>query len=150
MSEIVKGSDLSEKEKSNSLRGLDMLELTEEARILVIRAGGKLTLADYDRFVPIFERIAAKESASVPMLIELASNFSGWDLSGLWRDLKFDAKHQDKFGRIAIVGNKNWQEWGTKLFDPLFPSAEMRFFDSNEIDSAELWASAGHGDIAYE
>ena len=84
------------------------------------------------------------------MLIELASNFSGWDLSGLWRDLKFDAKHQDKFGRIAIVGNKNWQEWGTKLFDPLFPSAEMRFFDSNEIDSAELWARAGHGDIAYE
>lgn len=31
-----------------------------------------------------------------------------------------------------------------------FPSAEMRFFDSNEIDSAELWARAGHGDIAYE
>ena len=26
-----------------------MLELTEEDRILVIRAGGKLTLADYDR-----------------------------------------------------------------------------------------------------
>ena len=60
------------------------------------------------------------------------------------------------FGKVSRlvyefgVGNKNWQEWGTKLFDPLFPSAEMRFFDSNEIDSAELWASAGHGDIAYE
>ncbi len=127
-----------------------MLDIAEENELVRIKARGTPGGSDYDRFVPIFERIAAKESASVPMLIELASNFSGWDLSGLWRDLKFDAKHQDKFGRIAIVGNKNWQEWGTKLFDPLFPSAEMRFFDSNEIDSVELWARAGHGDIAYE
>ena len=80
-----------------------MLDIAEENELVRIKARGTPGGSDYDRFVPIFERIAAKESASVPMLIELASNFSGWDLSGLWRDLKFDAKHQDKFGRIAIV-----------------------------------------------
>ena len=68
-----------------------MLDIAEENELVRIKARGTHGGSDYDRFVPIFERIAAKESASVPMLIELASNFSGWDLSGLWRDLKFDA-----------------------------------------------------------
>ncbi|QWC58355.1 STAS/SEC14 domain-containing protein [Erythrobacter sp. 3-20A1M] len=116
-----------------------MLELTEEDRILVIRAGGKLTLADYDRFVPAFEEAAAREAGRLPMLIELDDDFAGWDLGGLWRDLKFDVKHKDSFGRIAVVGDKRWEEWGTKLSNPLFPSAEMRFFEREERTSAKVW-----------
>tara|TARA_R110000782_G_scaffold34487_3_gene82367 strand:+ start:85 stop:465 length:381 start_codon:yes stop_codon:yes gene_type:complete len=120
-----------------------MLEAGEENGVIRIRASGTLESADFDRFVPLFERIAAREPRSVPMLIELARDFSGWDLGGLWRDLKFDVKHQDKFGRIAIVGEKTWQEWGTKLSDPFFPSADMRFFDPDESDTAAAWARTG-------
>tara|TARA_R110002049_G_scaffold72267_2_gene186441 strand:+ start:3875 stop:4255 length:381 start_codon:yes stop_codon:yes gene_type:complete len=120
-----------------------MLEAVEENGLIRIRASGTLKSSDFDRFVPLFERIAALEPRSVPMLIELAPDFSGWELGGLWRELKFDVKHQDKFGRIAIVGDKNWQEWGTKLSNPLFPSADQRFFGPAEIDTAETWARTG-------
>ena len=116
-----------------------MLEITEDNGLVRIQAGGTLDSSDYDRFVPQFERIAAREQGTVPMLIELSPDFSGWDLDGIWRDLKFDAKHKDIFGRIAIVGDDKWEEWGTKLFDPLF-RAEMRFFTPSERDVAESWA----------
>ena len=96
-----------------------MLTAIEDNGLLLIRADGTLSDSDYDRF-----------------------DFSGWDMGGLWRDLKFDAKHKDSFGRIAMVGDSSWEEWGTKLFDPLF-RAEMRFFTPVERVAAESWARDG-------
>lgn len=60
-----------------------MLRAEEENGLVRIKAGGKLESSDYDRLVPLFERIAARGSGSVPMLIELAPDFSCWDLGGL-------------------------------------------------------------------
>ena len=116
-----------------------MLDVVEDDGLVRIKAGGTLDSTDYVRFVPQFECIAARERGTVPMVIELSPDFLGWDLSGIWRDLKFDMKHKDSFGRIAIVGDSKWEEWGTKLFDPLF-RAEMRFFTPSERDVAENWA----------
>lgn len=124
-----------------------MLEAAEENGLVRIRASGRLESSDFERFVPLFERIVAREPKSVPMLIELSPDFSGWDLGGLWRDLKFDVKHKDMFGRIAIIGNKAWQEWGVKLSDPFFPSAEIRFFDPTEAGSAEVWLRSAQENI---
>ena len=73
------------------------------------------------------------------MLIELAPDFSGWDLGGLWQDLKFDLAHKDRFGWIAIVGDKKWEEWGTKLSDLLFHSAQMCFFWPDQRTQGERW-----------
>ena len=116
-----------------------MLKVVEDDGLVRIKAGGTLDSTDYDEFVPQFERIATREPGTVPMVIELAPDFSGWDLGGIWRDLKFDAKHKDSFGRIAIVGDDKWEEWGTKLSNPLF-RAEMRFFAPSKRDVAENWA----------
>ncbi|MGV2497661.1 STAS/SEC14 domain-containing protein [Pelagerythrobacter aerophilus] len=120
-----------------------MLDVAEENGLVRVRAGGTLESSDYDRLVPLFERIAAREQGTVPMVIELAPDFSGWDLGGIWRDLQFDLKHKEKFGRIAVVGTKDWHKWATKLSDTLFPPAEMRFFDIGARDHAERWARTG-------
>jgi hypothetical protein len=53
---------------------------TDDMGIVVIKASGRLSKADYDRFVPAFERIAAARRP-VRILIEL-QDFHGWDLSG--------------------------------------------------------------------
>lgn len=119
-----------------------MLEIADEYGLVRIRAGGKLDRSDYDRFVPLFERIAAREQETVPMVIELAPDFSGWDIGGVWRDLNFDLRHKNSFGRIAVVGDSRWEEWGTRLSDPLF-RAEMKFFGRADLDSAERWARDG-------
>ena len=72
------------------------------------------------------------------MVIELAPDFSGWNFGGLWRDLKFDIRHKDCFGRIAIIGDSEWEEWGTKLSSSLFRT-EMKFFRPTQRSHAESW-----------
>lgn len=120
-----------------------MLEIVEENGLIRVRGRGALESSDYERFVPLFERIAAQEQGAVPMVIELGPDFLGWDLGGIWRDLRFDVKHKDQFGRIAIIGTRDWHGWATKLSDVLFPPAEMRCFDPDAGGRAERWARTG-------
>ncbi len=117
-----------------------MLSLEDRGGLLHIRVRGRLETEDYDRFVPLFETLVGRAPGSVPMLIELAPDFSGWSLAGLWRDARFDVKHNDRFGRIAIVGDKRWERWGTELSAPFFPGTEIRFFERGQEAAAEAWA----------
>ena len=112
-----------------------MLNAEEESGLIRIRASGQLQSSDYDKVEPMFER---------------TPDFSGWDLAGLWRKMKFDAKHQLRFGRIAIIGNKAWEEWGAKLTNPFFPSTEIRFFETTELSDAEAWARNAQGGARLE
>src|SRR3546814_18195232 len=91
-----------------------MVEMAESDELIHIVAGKTLKSSDFDYFVPRFENVAAREPGRVPMVIELAPDFSGWDLDGIWRDLKFDVKHKDSFGGIAIVGDSKGGEWARK------------------------------------
>lgn len=112
--------------------------LTIEKRpdgILHIVADGQLTTEEYADFVPRFEGLADRPR---PVLIELGPGFTGWTLGALWRDLKFDVEHREQFSRIAVVGDKEWEKWGTDASAPLFP-AEMRFFEKGGASDAEAW-----------
>ena len=103
--------------------------------VLHVVADGLLTTEDYVAFVPRFERLAQVAS---PILIELGSGFTGWTLGALWRDLKFDVEHQRQFGRMAVVGEKRWEKWGTAASNLIFPG-EMRFFQREALADALSW-----------
>jgi len=92
--------------------------------------------------VPQFERIAKREAGTLAMVVDLAPDFSGWNLGGLGRELKFDARHRESLGRIAIIGDAKWEQWGTKITDPFF-HAEMKFFEPSKRRAAEDWARGG-------
>lgn len=111
----------------------------DEAGILEMKASGKLSKADYDRLMPEFERLA-KAQGPLRLLVEL-DDFHGWEFSGLWEELKFDLTHQKDLGRAAIVGDKAWQDWGTRLSKPFF-KAEIRYFDRRDTAAARTWLTS--------
>ncbi len=118
-----------------------MLTLSQtEDGLVMMKASGELTRDDYDAFVPEFERIAAA-AGPLRILIEL-EDFRGWTLGALWEELKFDTTHQSDMGRVAIVGERAWQDWGTRLSKPFF-KAEMRYFDRAQAAEAKAWLEAG-------
>ena len=119
-----------------------MLTITEEPGLLVITAAGTLDREDYDRFVPAFER-RARERGRPAMLID-ATGLDGWDAAGGWKELKFDATHQDAFGPIAVLGDARWEEWGTRLAKP-FIAAPMRYFRAGEEAQARAWLEGTGG-----
>ena len=109
---------------------------TGNDRILGFRLSGKLHDDDYKTFIPIVES-AVETHGKVRMLTEF-HEFHGWDMPALWDDIKFAAKHCNDIERIAMVGEKAWQEWMAKICKP-FTMAKIEYFNSVDIDAAWKW-----------
>ncbi|MFQ5354481.1 MAG: STAS/SEC14 domain-containing protein, partial [Thermodesulfobacteriota bacterium] len=77
---------------------------------------GKLHDEDYKVLVPEVEAVIEREG-KVRILLHLV-DFKGWDLHAAWDDMKFGVKHCRDFERIAIVGDKEWEEWMARLASP--------------------------------
>lgn len=105
-------------------------------KVLGFRMSGKLHDEDYKHFVPVVEAAVATHG-KVRLLAEF-HDFHGWDTHALWDDIKFATKHCNDIERIALVGEKTWEEWMAKVCKP-FTMAKIRYFDAADIDSAWKW-----------
>lgn len=84
----------------------------------------------------IHERLAV---GSNPGLVPDLSWFEGYETpSAMLEDFRIDKAHSNDFRRVAVIEERRWMEWGTKLVD-LFTRAEMRWFDAGELDAAVAW-----------
>lgn len=105
-------------------------------KILGFKMTGKLHDEDYKQFVPVVE--AAIQTQGKVRLLAQFEDFHGWDLHALWDDTKFATQHCTDVERIALVGEKKWEEWMAKVCRP-FTLAKLRYFESQEIDAAWQW-----------
>ncbi|HYV34995.1 MAG TPA: STAS/SEC14 domain-containing protein [Gemmataceae bacterium] len=97
---------------------------------------GKLHDEDYKQFVPLVDDAIAK-TGKVSILAQF-HDFQGWDIHALWDDIKFSTTHCTTIERIALVGDKTWEKWMTKVCKP-FTLAKIRYFDAAEIEAARAW-----------
>lgn len=119
------------------------VEESDANGIVIVRASGTLNVEDFRNFVPSFEAISKRRG---PLRIYLAlDDLQNIEPSALWEDVKFDAAHQDSYQRIAVVGDRAWQDWGTRLSKPFF-QAQMRFFSPEEQNDAVAWLLDAPGD----
>ena len=108
----------------------------DSAKALGFKLSGKLHDEDYKTFVPLIDKAFA-EGGKVRMLAWF-HDFQGWDLHALWDDIKFSTTHCTKIERIALVGDKKWEEWMAKVCKP-FTMAKIQYFNATEIESAWKW-----------
>jgi hypothetical protein len=104
--------------------------------VLTVELSGKLHDADYKEFVPAVDAAVAAHG-KVRMLVRF-HDFHGWDLHALWDDTKFAAAHCTAIERLALVGEKKWEEWMAKVCKP-FTMAKVKYFDASEADAAKAW-----------
>jgi len=109
-------------------------------KVIGFKLSGKLHDADYKTFVPAIDAVLAKEG-KVRLLAQF-HDFHGWDLKALWDDIKFSTTHCTKIDRIALVGEKKWEEWMAKVCKP-FTMAKIEYFDAAKIDDAWKWLKDG-------
>jgi len=107
--------------------------------VLEVHMSGKLHKDDYAEFVPAVE--AAIERAGKVRFLMIMEDFHGWDLGAVWEDTKFDMKHHADIARIAMVGDKKWEQWMAKICRP-FTGANIKYFDASEADAAREWIAA--------
>jgi len=103
---------------------------------LSLKAVGKLTHNDYETITPMID--AALKEVSMPKVRVFidGSELEGWEIRAAWDDLKLGLKHGSEFEKIAIYGNKHWQETAARV-GGWFISGEVQFFD--DPDKALNW-----------
>ena len=107
-------------------------------KVIGFKLSGKLHDDDYKTFVPRVDQAIAEEGRI--RLLGQFHDFEGWDAHALWDDIKFGTTHCTKIERIALVGEKKWEEWMATVCKP-FTMAKIKYFDVSEIDAAWKWLS---------
>ena len=118
--------------------GFDEIQVdpTPVGTVVTLKFREKLDKADYETFVPMIES-QMRNGSPIRLLAELR-DFEGWTAGALWEDTKFAAKHFNDIERLAVVGESRWQK-GITVFVKPFTSADVRYFDIQEIDRARDW-----------
>lgn len=102
---------------------------------LSLKAQGTLTHQDYEVITPIIDSaLKGVESPKVKALID-GTELDGWELRAAWDDFRLGLRHGSEFKKIAIYGNKPWQETLSKV-GRWFISGEVKYFEceSDAID----------------
>ncbi len=116
------------------------IQLHEEngGKLINVQVSGKLKKADYENFVPEFERLTLHHR-KLRVLFDM-TGFHGWEARAAWEDFKFGKKHLIDIEQIAMVGEKRWQH-AMAIFCKPFIKAEIRYFDQAGAAEARNWLS---------
>lgn len=109
---------------------------TNSPDFLKVTMEGQLTHADYQKFAPQLDE-CIKAGGHNCLLID-ATRLEGWDVQAGWDDFKLGVKHRNDFDKIALVGNKTWEEYMAK-FSSMIMSGEVKFFSQDNRQQAESW-----------
>jgi hypothetical protein len=106
------------------------IERIDGSFFLSLKAIGKLTHGDYQMITPLID--SALEGVKDPKInvIVDGTELEGWEPRAAWDDFKLGLKHGREFEKIAIVGNKKWQERIAKV-GSWFISGEVKYFESD-------------------
>lgn len=107
------------------------IERVNDEFFLTLKVTGKLTHKDYEKINPMIDSaLEGIKDPKVKVFID-GSEFEGWELRAAWDDFKLGLKHGNDFEKIAIYGNKKWQQYTSKI-GAWFISGEVKYFDDSE------------------
>jgi hypothetical protein len=96
---------------------------------LSLTAVGRLTHADYEIITPIIDSaLDGVQEPKVKVLVD-GTEMEGWEPRAAWDDFRLGLKHGSEFEKVAIYGNKNWQEITARI-GSWFVSGEVKYFES--------------------
>jgi hypothetical protein len=109
-----------------------------EGKVIGYRVVGTITKDDYAAMVPDVEALVKKEG-KINFLLDM-TQFK-WEKVSAWgADWGFGREFRNQIERLAIVGDKKWEKWLTKLAEPFY-AGEGKYFTSAEMDDAWDWLS---------
>jgi hypothetical protein len=112
------------------------IEEESDGQAVAIHITGKLVDADYARMVPELDRLI-QHNGQLRLLFEL-TKFEGWQPGALWDEVEFDLKHFADIERLAIIGDRKWEQDMAAFYQP-FTKATIRYFDLADADKAWQW-----------
>ena len=69
----------------------------------------------------------------------IAENFQGWEESGDWGDVSFHMKYDKHIERMALVGERKWEDLVSAFVGKGIRSVDIRYFSPSEMELAKAW-----------
>jgi len=95
-----------------------------------------VTIEDYRQLEPEMKALVDQYD-DVSLRLDLQEG-AGEEGRAWLPDLKSGHHFHDKINKMAIVGDKRWQEWLTALVNPFYAN-DAKFFHPEETDKAWAW-----------
>ena len=119
---------------------LGSIQLDSEGNVVSVRLLGKLEPSAYDGVSEEIDNLMS-QSEHVRLMLDLRE-FDGWSgLAALGDHLSLVREHRRVPERIAVVGDKAWQNLAEKVMSR-FVNARTQFFDAGDFEGAKAWISA--------
>ncbi|GAA5218963.1 STAS/SEC14 domain-containing protein [Corallincola platygyrae] len=115
------------------------IERVDNVFFLSLKAIGTLTHEDYEKITPMLENALAEVTQPKINAFLDATELKGWELRAAWDDFKLGLRHGREFERVAILGNRHWQQLAAKVGN-WFVAGQCEYFEDR--DEAMHWLLA--------
>ena len=68
-----------------------------------------------------------------------AENFDGWEQGGAWDDFSFEEAFDPSIEKMAIVGDRKWEELALVFSNKDLRQFPIEYFGSSESEQARAW-----------
>jgi hypothetical protein len=119
----------------------EVLDNTEG--VLTIRISGKLRHSELATAQKNAAEILKKSGGSCVLV--LAEKFDGWDKGGDWGDLSGQEQLDTQIDRMAIVGEKRWEDVALLFTGKGVRHIEIEYFSPTDLPRARSWLQARNG-----
>jgi hypothetical protein len=108
--------------------------------VLTIRISGKLRQSELAAAQKNAAEILQKRGSS--RLLVLAEKFEGWEKGGDWGDLSGQEQLDAQIERMAIVGEKRWEDVALLFTGKGVRHIDIEYFSPTELPRARNWLSS--------
>ena len=107
-----------------------------ENGIVGIRVESKLTGEEYELLNSYLEQLM-REAGPINFLCDMAA-FEGLNSWAVWEKMIGNLRNLPDYQKIALVGDRQWLECGTKMGE-LRQKVQLKIFTPDQIDEAWYW-----------
>jgi hypothetical protein len=75
-------------------------------------------------------------------ILLIAEGFQGWDNTGDWGDVSFQMKYDEQIEKIAVVGEKKWEDLVSVFLGKGLRPVEIKLFQPSQLGVAQAWVSS--------
>lgn len=118
---------------------MQLLPITRD-NLIAVRVSGRLTSDEIDYFKAI-QRDVIDQFGEVRIYFEM-EDFEGWETDSFLDNAFFDVTHAHSYSKVAMVGDKKWQAWITKIVN-VVKRGEVKFFSLDDRSQAVQWVQQG-------
>ena len=106
-------------------------------RILTLKVAGKLTQPEFAAAQKQVAEILQQQGKM--SLLVLTEEFQGWERGGAWGDLSFQMENDSLIEKLAIVGEKQWEDLTLLFASKGLRKFPVEYFQPTQLSQARAW-----------